>query len=96
MKKTRKVAPKERNFFICPDLSMGNSHRQQEFLHTSTTLKNVKPMTMRYMQLPGTFNLGGQVVTAGLLHHTSFYNMCNWPLQFFYFSLWLLVHDDVY
>lgn len=35
----------------------------------SISLKNVKPMTKKYLQFPGMFSLGVQVVTAGFLHH---------------------------
>lgn len=91
----RKISPKEQNFFICPDLSMRNSYREHEFFHASTTLNTVKPMTMKYLQFPGTLGLGVQVVTAGVLHHSSFYNMHNRPL-FFHLGLWLLVQDNEY
>lgn len=57
--------------------------------------KNVKPMTKKYLQFPGMFCLGVQMVTAGFLHSTKFYNMHNRTL-FFHFSLWLLIHDNRY
>lgn len=57
--------------------------------------KNVKPTAKKYLQFPGMFCLGVQMVTAGFLHSTKFYNTHIRPL-FFYFSLWLFIRDNRY